>query len=62
LDNSLLKTILVPATLADYPVIQNMARFDVHQPKRIIFRFESSPYHLRLATIEDAAAIVDLQI
>ncbi len=36
--------------------------FDVHQPQRIIFKFESSPYHLRLATIEDAAAIVDLQI
>lgn len=36
--------------------------FDAHQPQRIIFRFESSPYHLRLATIEDAASIVDLQV
>jgi predicted acetyltransferase len=36
--------------------------FDKHQPNRIIFRFESSPYHLRLATTEDATAIVDLQV
>lgn len=36
--------------------------FDAHQPQRIIFKFEASPYHLRLATIEDAAVIVDLQI
>lgn len=27
--------------------------FDKHQPNRIIFRFDSSPYQLRLATIED---------
>ena len=29
--------------------------YDVHQPKRIIFQFEASAYHLRPAKIDDAA-------
>ncbi len=36
--------------------------FDKHQPNRIIFRFKSSPYHLRPATLEDTADIVSVQI
>ncbi len=36
--------------------------YDMHQPKRIIFKFESSVYHLRPATINDASDIVDLQV
>ncbi|MCX7351943.1 MAG: GNAT family N-acetyltransferase [Proteobacteria bacterium] len=56
------KSVITKYTYSCFTESVEKVDFDVHQPQRIIFKFESSPYHLRLATIEDAAAIVDLQI
>jgi hypothetical protein len=57
----------IPATLKDYPVIQNMARFyDKHQPQRIIYTFATrlnkqlKNFSIRLAQQSDVEAMVKL--